>query len=106
MRAYPAAIDAVADQLAAGHSKDLIVAALTADIEGYTKPAAGVGDNIKKLSALIAEIGAQIGSQGPESAMREWCGQCEADDFRFAVRDDGRMVRCPDCNPTSAQSAA
>jgi hypothetical protein len=36
----------------------------------------------------------------------EWCGQCNGPRERQRVREDGRLIRCPDCHPLVPEGSA
>ncbi|WP_242882647.1 hypothetical protein [Actinomadura litoris] len=41
----------------------------------------------------------------PHPAQPNWCGRCESPQRRMVELPDGRMQRCPECHPLTAQSA-
>lgn len=105
LRPHTALVQAVVHQLNGGHEPDVITRALLHDVDSRRKPAAGVTENARDLTRLIAEIGRENASQGQESASApEWCGECEENGRAVydPVTDD--LDDCPRCHPKRART--
>jgi hypothetical protein len=102
-RGTPAAklAEAIGARLAAGWTAEDATAALTGKIQP--------GDSV--VAVLTWRVANLLADAPPEStptpAPPPWCGECDSENYRWHLDDQGRPAqRCPDCNPQALADAA
>lgn len=50
--------------------------------------------------------GARNSPEPEPQSLPDWCGKCDAPEYRWLEGDDGRQYRCPTCNPDAIGARA
>lgn len=52
------------------------------------------------------QVAEELSAQNPPPPPAPWCGECEAADYRWVETGEGRLAKCPTCNPHAARTPA